>query len=301
MMQATSKIKLVPTGICPVCRQPNSRKLIFELSRTSVYRCGCGLEYIDPSLDEASMIAIYTCSETLKEINPALENYYEYTTLRAGSQTFKDYMEALEAVAKWVPGRDLMEVGCGTGGFLQFAKEKGWNVFGIDSSSENISKLAEKGIEGSAVPFLAASAERKFDVIVFWDLIEHPQDPFSFIQKSKDLLRPGGLVLIAAPHYPNLLSVVASWFYRLSGGKIKRPAEKLYFLEHTSYFSVPTMGALLEKGDLQIVKSWKTETDLDRYVFPEPLKTCLRVAFIVARLLGLQNRLHIIARKKSPS
>ena len=135
-------IDLVETGICPLCRDGTNKKLLFALERTNVYGCAaCGLKFIDPSLSAETMTTIYTSSESLREINPVHEHYYEYDTLDAKSATFRDYATALDRVSTYVKGRDLLEVGCGTGGFLEFARGKGWNVSGVDSSVENIAKL----------------------------------------------------------------------------------------------------------------------------------------------------------------
>ncbi len=290
-------ITLTRTGLCPACRGSHGHQLLFKLDRFDVFRCPCGLRFIDPSLDGKSMMEIYRSSETLREINPALEHYYEYDTLDPQSLTCRDYSGALKEVGRVTPGRELLEVGCGTGSFLEFAKAKGWQVTGVDSSPENIGKLRERGIEGEAADFLTLSTSKRFDVIVLWDLIEHPQDPTSFVEKSWELLNEKGLLLIATPHDPSLLSLLAGALYRLSRGRIKFPVRQLYILEHTSYFSLKTLRALLEKGGFRVVKAWKTETDLERYHFSPLLRTGLRGAFFLARCLGLQNRLIAVARK----
>ena len=294
-------VALEETGICPLCRDGAKKKLLFRLNRTNVYVCACGLKFIDPSLTAETMMTIYTSSEFLREINPALENYYEYETLDAKSTTFRDYARALDHVSRYAKGRNLLEVGCGTGGFLEFAREKGWSVFGVDSSTENIAKLRSRGIAGECANFVDFFSEMRFDVMVLWDLIEHPQDPLSFIGKSYELLKPGGVLLLATPYDPNLLTLLAGTIYRFSFGKIKFAVEKLYFLEHTSYFNLRTLSNLLQKGCFKVIRFWKTETDLDRYRFSRSLKWVLKIAFLFARLFRLQNRIILLAQKDNQS
>lgn len=295
----TSKIRLTKLGYCPSCKTPSAPAPLYILSRTEVFRCvKCSLDYIDPSLDAKSMMDIYTSSETLKEINPACENYYEYQALDPKSLTYRDYYKALKAADGHVRGRELLEVGCGTGGFLEFAKSHGWKVCGLDSSTENIQKLKERGIAGLCENYFEYRGGNKYDVIVMWDLIEHPQDPLAFVKKSAELLKQGGILLLATPCYPNLLSILAGWFYKLSNGKNKGPAEKLYFLEHTTYFGLETLRPLLAEGGFDVATSWKTETDLVRYSFSPVTRMGLKGAFLLARLLRLQNRLTVLARKR---
>lgn len=296
-----TKIKLVRTGKCPACGKTEGLNAVCKTANTEVFRCPCGLEFIDPSLDEWSMAEIYRSSDLLKEVNPALGSYYEYDVLNPRTKTCRDYQEALTRLNTLLPaGRELLEVGCGTGGFLEFAARNGWSVTGLDSAPENVAKLKEKGLAGLCSPFLSYQGDKRFDAVVLWDLIEHPQDPASFIRKCHEFLREAGLVLIATPNYPNLLSEAAKFIYKLSFGKIAGPASKLYFLEHTSYFGEKTLGRLLKAEGFEVVSVWKTETDLERYQFSKPLRCALYVFFAAARILGLQNRLMMIARKSRP-
>jgi 2-polyprenyl-3-methyl-5-hydroxy-6-metoxy-1,4-benzoquinol methylase len=296
----SSNIRLTKLGHCPACRTVSAPKPLYVLSRTSVYRCpACNLDYIDPSLDAQSMMAIYLSSETLKEINPACESYYEYDALDPKTLTYRHYVEALNAAAKLAPGKRLLEVGCGRGEFLEFAKKMGWQVTGIDSSEENIKYVRERGLDGICSGFLECDIKGAWDVIVQWDLIEHPQDPPAFIRQSAGMLAKNGILLIATPCYPNLLSILAGWFYRLSGGKIKGPAEKLYFLEHTTYFGPRNLSSMVENNGFQVAACWKTETDLKRYSFSKPLRAALGAAFFIARFFELKNRMTVLARKKS--
>jgi len=251
---------------------------------------------LDPSLDDAAQIALYQNSESLKEINPALEEYYEYDTLDPKGRTARDYMRALLDLEGQVRGRDLCEVGCGTGGFLAFAKSKGWNVLGVDSSSENIQKTKARGVDALQINVFDYAAPARFDVVVLWDVLEHPQDPGKLLAKCRELLKPGGRLLIAIPYDPNSVSLMGRLIYGLSLGKIRGPASKWYILEHTSYFSKKGLRGLLAKHDFEVVNEWKTETDLARYKFGFAQNAVLRTLFLGARILGLQNRLIAISK-----
>lgn len=291
-------LQLVKVGRCPACQSEHHQEL-YELDPFKVYQCPCGLKFIDPSLSAESMMSAYQSTEQLKEINPVLEHYYEYETLAPNSKTYRDYTNALKVLAQLTSGRDLLEVGCGRGSFLKVAEAKGWNVFGVDSSRENINALSKEEINGFCSDFLSYASRQRYDVIVFWDLIEHPQDPAKFIEKSSELLKPNGLILFASPNDPSLLSVIASWIYRLSRGKIAGPLRKFYVVEHTSYFNPKTLGRLLSKYNFQTVKSWKTETDLNRYQIPYATKMIVRIFFFAANFIRLQNRFILIARKET--
>ncbi len=298
MIDARQKLNLTRLGNCPACKSTAAKNPRFKLRHFSVYICpACGLRYVDPSLDGASQMLLYNDPELLKEINPALENYYEYETLNPKSRTYADYSKALTEASKLTSGRRLLEAGCGTGSFLKFAATQGWDVTGVDSGDANIRAVREAGLKGICSGFLEMAGNDVYDCVVLWDLIEHPQDPVLFVEKAKKLLAPGGLLLIATPQYPNLLTVIAETACALSGGKITGPLEKLYILEHVTYFGTETLDKLVRQSGLQTARVWKTETDLARYRFTPLTSILLRTLFFAARLLGLQNRVLLIARK----
>ena len=291
------KLEFIEQKVCPLCKCQSESKLLYQLEHFGVFDCVCGHRFINPALDNKSMMEIYHSSADCQQINPAMAHYYEYETLNPKTRTYSDYSKVLETATQMTAGRDLLEVGCGTGAFLELAKKRGWQPFGVDSSSENIRKVTERGIDGVCTDFNHFFTEKKFDFIALWDLIEHPDNPGALIHKSFEILKHDGLLFIGTPNYPNLLSLIAESLFRLSGGRIHTPMDRLYFPEHTSYFNQKTLSLLLSRNGFVLVKSWKTQTDLDRYYFPQSTKNVLRIVFTTARILGLENRILVFARK----
>ncbi len=290
-------LELIKLESCPLCKSKSGRSLLFALEKFNVFRCSCGMKFIDPSLSPKSMVELYRSSESLSAVNPALEHYYEYDTLNPKSMTYGDYRRALQELSEAVAGRKLLEIGCGQGAFLKVARTQGWDVAGLDSAPGNIQALQREGIRGILSDFLDYAPAERYDAVVLWDLIEHPRDPALFVRKARELLNVGGMLLIATPHDPNLLSVVASFLHAVSRGVVRGPLRKLYFLEHTTYFSVSTLEKLISGEGFRKLSAWKTETDLARYRFSVLVRFLLRGAFVFARLFGLQNRVIFLAKK----
>ncbi len=93
----------------------------------------------------------------------------------------------------------LLDIGCGTGDFLVAAKNKGWEVFGVEPN-ENARELSEKK-EVCVKNNLEDIRDSNFDVITLWHVLEHVQDLDSYIKQISKLLNPKGTLIVAVPNY----------------------------------------------------------------------------------------------------
>jgi SAM-dependent methyltransferase len=123
-------------------------------------------------------------------------------------QTSRRLLDLLEERVR--PGR-MLDVGCGHGLLMAEALERGWDTVGLELSHSAIQharrlglSVLEQTIEDA--PFAAAS----FDAIVAVDLIEHLSAPREFVAHCRELLAPGGALLIATPD-------PESWLARIFG------------------------------------------------------------------------------------
>ncbi len=294
---SASSFELIPTGICPSCRSARPARPTYCLPFFNVFDCEvCGLRFIDPSLTDEEQMRIYQSQDTIQSVNSALASYYDYDALNPKTRTYRDYDTALEKAGATVAHRSLCEIGCGAGSFLKLAQSRGWTVAGIDSSHENVKKLQASGIPAIQGNIFEKDDWPQFDCVALWDVIEHPRDPGHLLSRCRKLLKPGGVLLIATPCYPNLISRIAGMISRLSAGKIRGPLEKMYMFEHIAYFSKNSLAHLLRRGGFEMTDVWKTETDLKRYSFSPAIRPVLNGMFFFARLFSMQNRIITIAR-----
>ncbi len=93
----------------------------------------------------------------------------------------------------------LLDVGAGTGEFLKIAKEKGWNVQGMEPN-ESASKLAaEKGINLKSS--LNQFQGHQFDVVTLWHVLEHIPNLEETISQLSELVKSNGILIIAVPNF----------------------------------------------------------------------------------------------------
>lgn len=100
------------------------------------------------------------------------------------------------------PGDRMLEVGCGNGMFLLLARDRGWEVEGIDLSESAVRAGREThGLPVQEADFAQYDAEPgAYRAIVAWEVLEHLPDPRGFLAKARTLLRPGGSLVFSVPN-----------------------------------------------------------------------------------------------------
>lgn len=255
-----------------------------------IVRCtNCGMIYTNPQPDAGELLNIY------KEVEDPL--YREET--KAREYTFKHTLAQLHTAIR-PPGR-LLDVGCYTGTFMEVARAAGWEVSGVELSHWAAGIAAKSGagpVYEGPLGSLPVPGEY-FDVITFWDVLEHLSQPGVFLQEVGRLLKPGGIIGCST-------HMVDSWAVRLLGKRYP------FFMDmHLVHFSRATLKRILEEQGYELIDISKHQRILRVGYFLEKLaakapvgKTFLRWLskkkwlsdrFIRFNFLGLVN---ILAKRK---
>ena len=225
------------TTVCALCAG-NISDPCFALDQYTVMRCrACGLQFLSPQPDAATLAGIYDTHYFLDSDSPQLRERF----LALKRATAALYLNQIVARLGKGTGR-LLEVGCGQGDCLLEAQARGFVVSGVEFNPDSVA-IANKRLGSAAVKtgtledagFSAAS----FDVVVMADVLEHVNDPVVTLRLVHALLRPGGLLFLATPS-------LASWSARLMGSHWME-----YKVEHLFYFNPQTIRLALEKADFQ--------------------------------------------------
>ena len=101
-----------------------------------------------------------------------------------------------------LPPRRLFDAGCGDGAFLYRMRLRGWRGSGIDFDAAAVAAGKERyGLDLLEGDFLSTEIkERDFDAVTMSHVIEHVPDPVATIRKCRDLLRPGGRLVVTTPN-----------------------------------------------------------------------------------------------------
>ena len=301
---------------CVVCRTAKHARVLFEYGHrpladvleesggdpkyvialgpellSRVLRCGdCGLVYMDERILPADLNAFYD----------RMGDIYEFYTYDQGA-AIRDKVAIVERFAGNQRGR-FLDIGCARGDLLLALRDKGFECFGVEVSHGAVAMgrrdhnldLFAGTLEEAAYP------DGHFDWVSAGDVVEHLQDPAAMIAEIARILRPGGRAIIEVPSEATIFRRVARGIYRLTGGRVRGPLDKLYNPFHLTYFSPRSMRRALENAGLSVVQFDAKEsytTAHGAYARSGLKRLPIRALVQVDRLLGTGAKLVVCAAK----
>lgn len=146
-------------------------------------------------------------------------------------------------ITGYIPSGNILDIGCGTGEFLNFMKSHGWQTTGIEPADEArnfaIDNYKLDVFGESKINELPSSG---FDVITLWHVLEHVPDLQDRIKQLKRLLKTDGLLVFALPNHD-------SWdaqFYGKYWAAWDVP-------RHLYHFNQSSFSILMQNHQLQII------------------------------------------------
>jgi 2-polyprenyl-3-methyl-5-hydroxy-6-metoxy-1,4-benzoquinol methylase len=227
---------------CPVCSDPRRREERVGVrdgafgaapGLWNLQRClGCEALYLDPRPDRASLHLAYRDYHThavtppvdafVARLRRALSNGYRNRifatetrpSLRVGAFLMPLFSARAAHIRKedrglgraGAPGMRVLDVGCGNGSFLAWARELGWECYGveIDPVAADVARNLGVAILGSEVRELGTEYAGSFDAITLSHVIEHLYDPMEVLRQCWSLLKPGGSIWLETPNTDSL-------------------------------------------------------------------------------------------------
>ena len=136
----------------------------------------------------------------------------------------------------------LLDVGCGTGDFLNLAKVNGLQVDGVEVN-ESARKISEEKLNQNIFTSISELQGKQYDRITLWHVLEHLNDFEGSIEQLKDLLNPGGVLIIAVPNFKSF----DAQYYKSYWAAYDTPRHLWHFSRETFYF-------LKDKYDLEYLQ-----------------------------------------------
>ncbi|GAB3546842.1 class I SAM-dependent methyltransferase [Spirosoma fluminis] len=189
---------------CPVCSGTQFKNVLtckdYLVSQHDfvIQECQqCSFRLTNPRPDSASIGTYYKSDQYISH-NDSGKGLIStaYRTVR--NYTLRSKLNLITTLNK---GKgSILDVGCGTGAFLETCKNGGWQIMGMEPDPE----ARTKAIDKLKVPIQSSLEDiddaHTYDIISLWHVLEHIADIEKAITKLYSLLSENGTLLIAVPN-----------------------------------------------------------------------------------------------------
>ena len=174
--------------ICPGCGKRDKFEVVDTINEFTLLFCpNCDLEFSNPMITPGGDWYDTTYLVRHSIINTEIQEYYKWT------------------IASLPLRGNLLDVGCGEGVFVNYARNKGFSAYGIDFSQESID--AGKRLYHLDSIFNCTLQEvpnktgiTQFDVITCFEVLEHLDDPATLLLNISKLLKKDGHIVLSVPY-----------------------------------------------------------------------------------------------------
>ena len=221
--------------------------------------CGCSQARRIRTEKDGTLVRCAECSflhvvprPTAEELTALYDDEYFAGHDLASCLNFRRpvFAQCLAKLAKLRPQRGtLLDVGCGTGEFVEDARAAGWNAVGIESSrpaaefAHEQKHLPVHHATLDHVPFPSAS----FSAVTLLDVLEHLRDPRQELVAVRNLLRPDGIAVVRVPN--TVFHLARTRVCDL----LHVADEGLQMRYHLNHFTPRTLAGLLRRVGFEII------------------------------------------------
>lgn len=231
--------KLSTSRVCPVC-ESSVGKEIFCKNGFRHNRCqSCNMVYVNPVLNEERLHSFYQNEESYTRVL-LNENQLE--------MDIKKFNYGMDIIEEYMPAKGkLLDVGCGPGISLKVAKERGWDVQGIEFNTWCIKNIRNMNIPVVDQPLKEVGfPENYFECVTLWTVLEHVMEPGELLADIFKVLSPGGILLLLVPNLDSLANRILHEKSTTFSGD-----------SHVNLFNAQSISRLLKKSGF-IVKECET-------------------------------------------
>lgn len=200
----------IHTNICPIC---GSEEFISFLHCKDYYATG----------EEFNLLKCQACGFVFTQDFPSediIGKYYNVPDYISHSDTHEGVINKLYHLARGIALKSkaktilkyakketatLLDIGCGTGYFLNKMKTKKWLVTGIEKDDGARKYAKEKfDLDTHTHDYLFQLGEKKKDVITMWHVLEHVEKLNETLSQIHTVLKDDGIAVIALPNKDSL-------------------------------------------------------------------------------------------------
>ena len=197
---------MVHHNLCPLC---SSEKIGLQFNCTDhfvsnkeflVFKCErCGFSFTQDYPEESEIARFYESDNYISH-NDTSEGFSNKLYRFSRSIMLRRKKKLIQNITGLKKG-NILDIGSGTGHFVNAMKNAGWRAKGIEIN-ENARNFAITHFDVNIttpdkIPAIEADA---FDCVTLWHVLEHFHDPYKYISEIYRLVKPGAICVIALPN-----------------------------------------------------------------------------------------------------
>lgn len=227
--------------ICPACdgTEKSSADPYNDYAMVQCRRCSL-LHTLERDFPVAQYDDVYASQSAYREMIEVARRTYAGELGYRNLWWFKRL--ALRRLEKNGKGR-LLDVGCGPGTFVLVARQRGWEVAGIEPTTEPAKLARTFGLEvfNGIVEDFARQSPARFNAITSFEVIEHVIQPLAMLRTMSELLEPGGQILVSVPNLDDPYC-------------IKQQIPSAVPPVHINFFNRRSLGEAMRAAGLEVLK-----------------------------------------------
>lgn len=234
---------------CPVCHSAKIGFVLTAVDQTvskekfEIWECDSCSHRFTQSIPSMPEIGKYYKSEDYishSESNKGLINRLYHNIRKITLRSKRNLVERSTGRS----GGAILDLGAGTGAFLHTMKDAGWKVNGLEPDTQARENAKNKyGVELEELDQFMSWPSQSCDAVTMWHVLEHVHELHPYLDKLREILKPGGRIFIAVPNYTSY------------DAKVYGEAWAAYDVpRHLYHFSPRSMGQLLKAHDLELEK-----------------------------------------------
>ncbi|MGI8582793.1 MAG: class I SAM-dependent methyltransferase [Chitinophagaceae bacterium] len=192
---------------CPCCNEENIEKILSAKDHTvsneifEIWQCNTCTIRFTQNIPDKNEIGKFYKSENYISHSDTKKGFINSMYHMVRQRTLNSKKKLIEKYTRLSTGK-VLDIGAGTGAFLQTMNQSKWEVTGVeshDTARENAKKLY--GLSLQAPGEIFNLRPQSFDAITLWHVLEHVHELHVYMDQLKKLLKPTGYLFIAVPNY----------------------------------------------------------------------------------------------------
>lgn len=195
---------MIEINECPIC-ESHSFEDYMEVKDNSISKedftikqcSSCGLRITSPRPENQDLGRYYESEDYIShsDTNKGIINFL-YQKVKSITLRKKETL-----ISSFKTKKTILDIGCGTGDFILYCKNKGWDVSGLEPDTNARNRAIEKGLDNvKNIQDLFSLQSNQFGIISMWHVLEHVSELNKYMEQLYKLLDTKGRLIIAVPN-----------------------------------------------------------------------------------------------------